>query len=1385
MTMSWTIYSIGDSAWLEQVLNSLAMLTGAGTFAGMGRIGMLIGIILALVQAIITNRINIGQTVVALILFSGLYGTTTTVTVYDIYSGRIRVVANVPGGVAIAGSVISTLGERTTSLMEQAFSTPRMTSYGFVAPLVTLKEVATATIKVPAGLGAANSYSVDTDWFRSWQNYVADCTKTKISNYPSQLTDIMLTSTPAASLKFQDVNHGTMIFSGGEQALDCTAAHQELLRMNQAFLPGFKDRILAAKLTLPPEEPRNAASVTSQIQMALDSLGLAVSADEFIIASLLERAYSAGMKQAAQLDQAFALATSIDDAAKLRATAWDIEAGLFMKSWRPMLTAIEGFLYAVTPFLPLTIFFGMAGIKIAAQYLMTLVWVWTWMPVLAIVNNYACWIVQEKASLLSGNGTSATSFVGMLQFESVVRDWLGYANYMAASIPMLAGMVIGMGGMKAWGAYAMGHGKPNTVDPSEATPRTMQQAPLLQMGGAYSGTYSRGDAIIGEVDAKNRLPLSSLNSLWDKATSSSQRAVETAQTSVTAAASQALKETWGKNEDGGWRDLRTVASNFERSNTFSGVKDDVASVSDQLRRVSGRSEQDVAAIVAGASVEAAAGLEVGGRKAAGQRGTTESSVTSGRGNETSTTTRVGQPIAGGAGSKEQATREFSGTNSRDTKSDGTYESDEHSRGRSRSVTARAGARGEIGTNASTERSFTGSLSADEQSVIRQNQARLAKIGRAITGASSQGGGTTFLRGTGLERDDRVQKALAEQRTAERAYQEATTHRGSIQSGVNPDPLLLARNLGNDQKSMGEMSQLLLEMGGLDAARQLAVQHGYYERFGSRRDGDAAAMMQTLLGDNPYAKHLDDQRLADRSTVALSALERATGFAVRGANLGNHQDQAGMADRVNSTTPQTGAVFHRARGVEPGQSIGRAAGLQREVNMGMKSNRRMGHVGAGELSTEFNAAVDAIRTGNQSWVASQYGEQAPRAAEMAVDMTSQSLAGKMAELPQVISGGAAGVTDWLRGSVGMKQDRSFDELKGQASQRGWTERQAHLFAMSGGGNPLVGISRLKPEIGAIASPEFMAAYQAVVDEAGGGKGGEAVAKLVSGAGALRDVDHGGSSNVVSFYNRTHGLKHAFEKAPEVHGREVDRSPFDGEVRVGVLPGNAASDADTVQRYERGGTSRQEEGGGELPASGEGGGQTNGTASRSAERSDGGPGTGSHAPVGSRSTGQPVAFHSVQQEGGGGAPAGERGGVDRMPNQEGMFTPGNGSAAGVRGDAPQHDAQRTQSPGHGGNLRSAEQEGGSGASTSREAAGDRAVPAAHADRAADGGGPGSDLSIATSEATAGSGAAVEPTALSGSAAGGARQQETRSDTEEVDRVLQQDAASPLGDGSRTGR
>ncbi|MDX7506707.1 conjugal transfer protein TraG N-terminal domain-containing protein, partial [Citrobacter freundii] len=87
-------------------------------------------------------------------------------------TGKFRAVDNVPAGLAVAASVLSTVGYATTEKMEQAFSVPSMTEYGSLDPLFTLATLYD-TLKTPMRwTGQTGAYG---DLDASVSNYVKNC----------------------------------------------------------------------------------------------------------------------------------------------------------------------------------------------------------------------------------------------------------------------------------------------------------------------------------------------------------------------------------------------------------------------------------------------------------------------------------------------------------------------------------------------------------------------------------------------------------------------------------------------------------------------------------------------------------------------------------------------------------------------------------------------------------------------------------------------------------------------------------------------------------------------------------------------------------------------------------------------------------------------------------------------------------------------------------------------------------------------------------------------------------------------------------------------------------------------------------------------------------
>ena len=100
----FTIYSIGDSAFLAQILNALAMICGTGDFKTLVGVGALLGLLVMGFQCLTsgTRQFNLHQVLIGMICYMCFFGPGVTVQVEDAYTDEVRVVDNVPLGAAAA-----------------------------------------------------------------------------------------------------------------------------------------------------------------------------------------------------------------------------------------------------------------------------------------------------------------------------------------------------------------------------------------------------------------------------------------------------------------------------------------------------------------------------------------------------------------------------------------------------------------------------------------------------------------------------------------------------------------------------------------------------------------------------------------------------------------------------------------------------------------------------------------------------------------------------------------------------------------------------------------------------------------------------------------------------------------------------------------------------------------------------------------------------------------------------------------------------------------------------------------------------------------------------------------------------------------------------------
>lgn len=506
--MNWEIYSIGDGAFLERILNSVAMLTGSGSLEQVAAIGFLIGAIsLGFKSLMDGGRMPQFQyLLIAWIVYMGMFGTTERVTVTDVYKDEVRVVDNVPLGVAASGTLISYTGYKLTELFEQAFGSVNMTDDGFGYALDAMADVRKATITQDAW-GKANSPRDGMDIWRSWSNYVKECTMTGVDLDQYTIPDIQSGSRFSGAnaiqqLRFDSDSYGTRLYIDPSLAdggyYNCSEAHDRLasvttdeaiprLKQNLAKEMGLYDQDFA------PEGPAAAAAADTKLQGALQVLNQSgVSSQDYMIASALYPIFEWGMV-GNELDyQRTGQAGMLHDAIQQRNAQWAGEQALFQSVVHPIMTFFEGFIFAITPFMAFLVALGPVGIGIAFKYFFIILWIQLWMPTLAIVNLFLHMSAEREFSALRAGGgydeLKMASFYGIAESDMALQNWIATGGMLASSVPALTLMLLYGSAVTATnlsGRLQSG----DFIDEKKVAPDSNKVAPVTQVQGA--GVYDR------------------------------------------------------------------------------------------------------------------------------------------------------------------------------------------------------------------------------------------------------------------------------------------------------------------------------------------------------------------------------------------------------------------------------------------------------------------------------------------------------------------------------------------------------------------------------------------------------------------------------------------------------------------------------------------------------------------------------------------------------------------------------------------------------------------------------------------------------------------------------------------------------------------------------
>ncbi|MCO6440521.1 MAG: conjugal transfer protein TraG N-terminal domain-containing protein [Nitrococcus mobilis] len=536
--MTYTIYSSGDGAFLAEILNALATIMGSGNLAVLAAIGLLLGVVLAVIHSILEGgrKLSLGGSMVALVFYMVLFTPRVDVVVYDTYSWTGRPVDNVPLGVAAAGMTLSHIGYFVTKQFETAYSLPGMLDTGYGTPLEMLLSVR------GAGLGTANSIAPNDNLLQTLANYINECTETGILLDMKDPANMVSAPNVWSAVEFPSVTYTTKTFLPGDppdgSTRTCSSAYTAIADQWGARLDAW-NKYLSHRYDV--------ANARSLIQGALDSMvGMGLSANQYmknaLVSNVIRRVASGNYSTGTY--RSTVITTQAAEQARVQYAA---EASMFARFARPLMTFVEGFVYSIVPFMVFIIGFGLAGMKLIGRYVLILLWVQLWIPIMSVTNMFTELAFSRQMDSVnaliqsSGDPLNPLSILGMQVMQGEAADWIAVGGNLIAAAPALALTVL------YGGAYAMvnlaGRLNPqDMVDETQAAPSLYRNPGVLSMGSQYQHNMTTGLTRTGATEV---LGATTLGTMANSMVTSSRQELTAAQQSYADTVSSGIASSLG------------------------------------------------------------------------------------------------------------------------------------------------------------------------------------------------------------------------------------------------------------------------------------------------------------------------------------------------------------------------------------------------------------------------------------------------------------------------------------------------------------------------------------------------------------------------------------------------------------------------------------------------------------------------------------------------------------------------------------------------------------------------------------------------------------------------------------------------------------------------
>ena len=436
----YEIYTLGNLDFLVDVLNGIALLMdtdeiGSGRFIA---IGFMISVFIAGFKAIMTGKFEINHILMSWVIYSAFFLPKADVMVVDARTADAQPVDNVPFGVVIGGWMASTMGVELAKKFETAFSSPDMTSSGFLDPLKMIADTNNPAIfdRVLAPLGAAASGGIN--YRQSVLNYIDDCVKLDMVMAGTQETfevKILTSEDPWSEMQVNATSWFTVMYlrEAGPvegEIKDCKTAYQELNAQFSNTGTDFKDTVIG--MYKADGGNINIAALDTAASAILNS---ALGGWNLMLNNYLNYAWKKS-KVTGSAAEISPLTLMEYQAMAQRHAQQGAERSMFMEMMQPLSAFIEALFYFMAPFMAFLVTLGPYGIGMLSKYLMILIWINTWPVTMSVVNLYTYHAMELKTDLIQKT-SQQISWLGMEQFYTTADSWIATASMLAAAVPVI------------------------------------------------------------------------------------------------------------------------------------------------------------------------------------------------------------------------------------------------------------------------------------------------------------------------------------------------------------------------------------------------------------------------------------------------------------------------------------------------------------------------------------------------------------------------------------------------------------------------------------------------------------------------------------------------------------------------------------------------------------------------------------------------------------------------------------------------------------------------------------------------------------------------------------------------------------------------------------